>query len=324
MRFLVALAAALILAAVGGSGYRSAIATRADSESLASQSASSVSAGTINWGQPVFTDNFNGTTLSNAWSIYNDPQVAPPAPKRTKSSVVVRNGTLQLIGHYQKPYGYVSGGISYNTNQLYGRWVVRFRADAGAGYAPVVLLWPQGPWPEDGEIDLAEIGNPQRHGAGEFLHLGALKHFTGRHIPASVDFTKWHTMAVVWLPDQITFWLDGKQLWTVRRASGAANYIPSTPFHLALQNDEGCDVGCKPNKDTSKQVTMFVDWVKIYAAPGSTAPPTRQGPGSQGVRGVAYSPDGSYLATSDSGHIYQWALPDYKLSATLTIHRTSA
>jgi len=185
---------------------------------------------------------------------------------------MVRDGSLELIGHYQKPYGYVSGGISYNSNQTYGRWVVRFRADAGAGYAPIVLLWPEGPWPADGEIDLAEIGNPQRHGAGEFLHLGALKHFIGRRIPASVNFTRWHTMAVDWLPGHITFWLDGKRLWTVRRASGGSNYVPSTPFHLALQNDEGCDAGCKTNKDTPKQVIMQVDWVRIYAAPGSAAP----------------------------------------------------
>ena len=36
-----------------------------------------------------------------------------------------------------------------------------------------------------------------------------------KHIPSTVDFTKWHTIAVDWLPDHVTFWLDGKALWTV-------------------------------------------------------------------------------------------------------------
>jgi beta-glucanase (GH16 family) len=222
----------------------------------------------INWGKPVFTDNFSGTKLNlKAWSIYSDPTAKPPHPRRTKSSVRVRGGSLELIGHRQKPYGDVAGGISYNTNQTYGRWVVRFRAEAGAGYSAVVLLWPQGTWPTAGEIDMTEITNPRRHGGGEFLHLGGLKHFIGHAIPATVNFTRWHTLAVDWLPSHITFWLDGRRLWTVERGTGNNDYIPSTPFHLALQNDQGCDVHCKPNKDTPRQVIMRVDWVKIYAAP---------------------------------------------------------
>src|SRR5258708_2649181 len=141
MRFHAALAAALMLAAAGGTACGSAKTTRVAAGTAAGQPASSVSASTINWGQPVFTDDFSGTTLSKAWSIYDSPQVAPPTPRRTRSSVMVRDGSLELIGHYQKPYGYVSGGISYNSNQVYGRWVVRFRADAGAGYEAIVLLW---------------------------------------------------------------------------------------------------------------------------------------------------------------------------------------
>src|SRR6266700_7224084 len=92
----------------------------------------------INWGKPVFIDNFNGRQLNlKNWAIYDDPHAdGIKHPRRTKSSVRVRSGSLELIGHHQKPYGYVSGGISSNLNQAYGRWVVRFRADAGAGYAP--------------------------------------------------------------------------------------------------------------------------------------------------------------------------------------------
>jgi licheninase len=149
----------------------------------------------------------------------------------------------------------------------YGRWEVRFRADAGAGYAPVVLLWPEGQWPLDGEVDLIEIFNGPRRGANEFLHLGAKNRFIGKRIPRTVNFTKWHTMAVDWLPDHITFWLDGKMLWTVERSIGDANYVPSTPFRLTLQNDAGCTGLCKPDKKTPAHVIMYVDWVKIYAVP---------------------------------------------------------
>jgi Glycosyl hydrolases family 16 len=225
-------------------------------------------AASSSWGKPVFFDTFNGPLNLRHWSKYNDPWGTRSGVKRTRSSVRVRHGSLELVGHYQSPYGYVSGGVSYNGYQTYGRWVVKFRADAGAGYEPVVLLWPQGTWPTDGEIDLAEITSPQRLGAGEFLHIGADNSFIGRRIPRSVNFTRWHVLAVDWLKSHVTFWLDGRKLWTVRPGEYGRDYIPFTPFHLALQNDAGCATHqCRPNSSTPAQVIMQIAWVKIYRAP---------------------------------------------------------
>lgn len=224
----------------------------------------------INWGNPVFQTTFNGARLDTArWSAYDDPSGKLSGWRRTLQSVRVRDGLLELIGHYQKPYGYVGGGLSYNFGRTYGRWVVRFRADRRAGYEPVVLLWPQdNNWPTEGEIDLAEIYSARRLGAGEFLHLDSHNDQTGNPIPPSVDFSKWHTLSVDWLPSHITFWLDGRSIWTVDRKPGGPNYIPSTPFHLAFQIDEGCsDHKCMPNASTPAQTRMQVAWVKIYAAP---------------------------------------------------------
>lgn len=226
-------------------------------------------AGKIKWGNPAWADTFNGSRLNNKrWSVYDDPTGKYSGVRRTKQSVKVHNGSLEIIGHRQKPYGYVGGGLSYDFDQTYGRWSVRFRADRGAGWEPVVLLWPKGTWPADGEIDMAEISSADRHGAGEFLHLGKTNRFIGHPIPQSVNFTKWHILAVDWLPGHITFWLDGRKLWTVRKKSGNQNYIPSTPFHLAMQNDAGCaNHTCKPGKSTPKRVVMQVDWIRIWTAP---------------------------------------------------------
>ncbi len=218
--------------------------------------------GSFSW-KEVFHDDFNGTSLGKHWFAYNSPRAKTP---RTPQSVRVRNGYLDLIAHYQSPYGYVGGGVGYWPDQTYGRWVMRFRADAGAGSEPVILLWPAGPWPTDGEVDILGIYSEYRHGGGIYLIMGSVGHHAGHSIPTSVDFTKWHTMAVDWLPSHLTFWLDGKAIWTIRRASGGANFVPDTPFHLAIQLDAGCDNGCKPNSKTPPQVHMQVDWVKIYKA----------------------------------------------------------
>jgi WD40 repeat protein len=304
------------IGAAGGSATGNADVARAGEPAASVQSAAK-----INWGKPTFIYNFNGTKLNlSDWGIYNDPRAdGITKPRRTKSSVKVKDGSLELIGHVQKPYGDVSGGIAYNANQTYGRWVVRFRAGVGAGYAPVVLLWPRGKWPDDGEIDVAEITNPLRHGGSENLHLGKTNRHTGHQISPTVNFTRWHTLAVDWLPDHITFWIDGKSVWTKKLAAGDADYIPSTPFHLALQNDQGCDTGCKTNKDTPRQVIMRVDWVKVYAAPADQPSAALSDPGSKGVRGVAYSADGKHLAAADgNGHTYVWAMPGHKSHSTIT------
>jgi glycosyl hydrolase family 16 len=233
----------------------------------------------VRWGHPVFIENFNGTSLNTRrWHKFNDPWGTwaarhsgdPLGSHRTRSSVIVHGGMLNLVGHWQRPYGFVSGGVGYNFYQTYGRWVIRFRADRGAGYEPVVLLRPvPGTWPRNGEIDLAEVKFPSRRGAGEYVHLGSANTHVGHHIPSSVSFARWHVLAVDWLPGHITFWLDGRRQWTVLPSTGRRDYIPGTPFHLDLQNDQGCaNHRCRPNSSTPRRTTMQIDWVKIYAAPG--------------------------------------------------------
>jgi beta-glucanase (GH16 family) len=155
----------------------------------------------------------------------------------------------------------VGGGVGYGDDRTYGRWEVRFRGDVGAGYDPVVLLWPHGTWPTDGEIDVAEVLGADRQGAWENLHIGPSNQVMRHEIPASVDFTQWHTMAVDWLPDHITMWLDGTAIWTVTASTG---FIPTTPFHMALQLDEGCGGSCASTTPTQQNI-MYVDWVHIYA-----------------------------------------------------------
>ena len=258
---------AVLLALMAGPAYSTATVPQVKVHDTAGMFADAPAS--IKWGKPAWADTFNGTELNlKRWTVYDDPTGKYSGWKRTLQSVKVHDGSLEIIGHYQRPYGYVGGGLSYNLNQTYGRWAVRFRADSGSGWEPVVLLWPKGKWPDDGEIDMAEISNPSRHGAGEFVHLGAKNQQVGQPIPSSADFTKWHILAVDWLPSHITFWLDGKPLWTIKRAKGRRNFIPSTPFHLAMQNDVGCATHlCKPNKSTPRRVIMQVDWIRIWTAP---------------------------------------------------------
>ena len=171
-------------------------------------------------------------------------------------------GELQLIGGFNPTVGTdVSGGVESTLNQLYGRWEARFRVDQGAGYSAVVLLWPESErWPTDGEVDVAEVNLGARQSAVNYLHNGSGDEKIGHVMTA--DFTDWHTVAVDWLPGQVTFYLDGAIVF----GQTGPPYVPGTsPMHLTLQLDQGCDdfIECR-NASTPAQVIMHVDWVKAY------------------------------------------------------------
>ena len=88
------------------------------------------------------------------------------------------------------------------------------------------------------------------------------------------DFSQWHTFAVDWLPDRITWYVDGRARFTVTDKSR----IPDTPMHLAIQLDQGPvkDWLPAPDATTPPQVRLRVDWVRVYTWAGAPAPTTHR------------------------------------------------
>lgn len=214
------------------------------------------------WGSPAVAETFSGGRLDPAkWVIYDSPNAS--VNPRTSLATTVSGGLLHLTGGIYNGRD-LSGGIASTLEQRYGRWEVRLRADRGVGYSAVALLWPEHMGvPEYAEIDFAEMIDPTRRTAGIFIHHGPNDDQAQNQLKA--DFTKWHVVAVDWLPDHMTFWLDGKAVWTYR-----GPLIPRLDrMGLALQNDQVCDRGpgfCR-DASTPKWVHMDVDWVRIYRAP---------------------------------------------------------
>ncbi|WP_248964562.1 family 16 glycosylhydrolase [Sphaerisporangium perillae] len=210
------------------------------------------------WGTPVLVENFDGTRVDRSkWEVYHSPDAR--VNPRTAQATTVHGGMLQMTGGF---YGGkdLSGGVASHLSQTYGRWEVRFRGEAGAGYSLVTLLWPSSERGEYAEIDFAEVIDPTRRTGGIFIHRGEAPQAQSQ---MRADFTKWHTVAVDWLPGRLTFWLDGKRTWDYTGPRVPAGQ----PMHLTLQNDVVCNQWspCR-NASTPKTVSMYVDWVKIYRA----------------------------------------------------------
>ncbi|MFC4535709.1 glycoside hydrolase family 16 protein [Sphaerisporangium dianthi] len=211
------------------------------------------------WGTPVLVENFDGGQIDRGkWEVYHSPDAR--VNPRTAQATSVQNGMLRMTGGF---YGGkdLSGGVASHLSQAYGRWEVRFRGEAGAGYSLVTLLWPSSERGEYAEIDFAEVIDPTRRTGGIYVHRGEAQQAQSQ---MRADFTRWHTVAVDWLPGRLTFWLDGRQVWDY-----TGPRVPEgQPMHLTLQNDVVCNQWspCR-NASTPRTVSMFVDWVKIYRAP---------------------------------------------------------
>ncbi len=207
------------------------------------------------WRQ-VFFDDFTGADLDpRAWGRYDGPGTAGVG-WRAPEQVTVVDGRLRLAG-----IGDVGGGLRHRRDLLYGRWEVRARMERGAGFGPTILLWPgSGEWPEDGEIDIAEVPRAERRTSHFTVHWGADNRTASNAVDA--DFTQWHVFGCEWWEDRVRALLDGRPTWELRAPREA---IPRTPMHLAIQLDPGAPGTWIGPRDaaTPPVVTMEVDWVRV-------------------------------------------------------------
>lgn len=212
------------------------------------------------WGAPVLSDDFSGTRLDpSKWQVYQDPDAA--THRGVAAGTHLAGGRLMLVGGLYGGQDQGAGVISRYA-QTYGRWEARMRSDPGAGYSATAFLWPlhMGE-PEFAEIDFAEILGADRRSGGLFIHHGKDDQQVQRTIHA--DFTKWHTVAVDWLPDHVTFWMDGKKSWTYQGA-----FLPKqAQMQLYLRNE--MRAGFHRTAKTPQRVTMQVDWIRVYRAPAA-------------------------------------------------------
>lgn len=206
-----------------------------------------------------WVDDFGRSTLSTYWDKYSGYPGGYSNGWWSPSHVRSSGGMLVLDG-FRQGGTFVTGGVSATrrSSLLYGKYLVRMRADKGLGVGYVALLWPtKGGWPP--EVDFAEdAGHDRRTTSGT-------AHFTPSNLQRQqilrVDFTKWHTVGVEWTPTALKYTIDGR-VWATM--TGAA--VPHVPMHLAIQSAalkctswSACVTSATP-----AHVNIYVDWVDVY------------------------------------------------------------
>lgn len=229
--------------------------TRAStSSSTTSTTAKTASVSATSTGVPAgynlaFSDEFDGSSFNQSkWGAYEGVGNAGIG-RRVTSAVTQGNGELTITGN-----GMNGGGFASDYTSTYGYYEVRSRFDANStGYNTATLLWPTSEnWPVDGEIDVSEIFNGDTSNAGSFVHWGSGNQQL--YSENTGDFSQWHTWAVDWQPDHLTYYLDGKAYWTVTNAAA----IPHNPHFLGMQ----LDVTSDSNKANGS--AFHIDYVRVY------------------------------------------------------------
>jgi hypothetical protein len=156
----------------------------------------------------------------------------------------------------------------------YGRVEARIKVPAGAGLWPA--FWMLGTdidqvgWPQTGEIDIMEhVGRVPNEIFGTLHGPG---YSGGQSYGKSVDLgepvaDKFHTYAVEWQPDKITWFLDGIPYFTATPNDPllqGKQWVFNHPFYILLNMAVGGNFGGAVSPDTAFPAVMSIDYVRLY------------------------------------------------------------
>lgn len=203
----------------------------------------------------------------------------------TSNAALDGNGNLVITARKENPanYGCWYGTCQYTSarlktqgkfTQAYGRFEARLKVPRGQGLWPA--FWMLGDnigsvgWPTSGEIDIMEnVGfepgtvHGTLHGPG---YSGCCGLGSGYTLPGGAALADaFHTFAVDWAPDSITFYIDGIQYGRKTPADAGGNqWVFNHPFFMILNVAVGGNWPGSPNASTVFPQTMTVDYVRVY------------------------------------------------------------
>jgi beta-glucanase (GH16 family) len=156
----------------------------------------------------------------------------------------------------------------------YGRVEARLKVPVGAGLWPA--FWMLGTdidevnWPQAGEIDIMEhvAREPNQvfgtlHGPG---YSGGQSYGVVYDLGVPVA-DEYHIYAVEWMPDEITWYIDGIQYFKATPTDlflQGKQWVFNHPFFLLLNVAVGGNFGGEVGPDTTFPQSMLVDYVRLY------------------------------------------------------------
>lgn len=167
-------------------------------------------------------------------------------------------------------------------SQTYGYFEIRAQAAKGNGFGTGLWMLPEdNSWPP--ELDIVEIPGS----AVDFGHMIMTTHSNWNGSQpgwsnANVDLSaSMHTYGLNWGPDQIIWYLDGKE---VQRTATPGDM--HKPMYLLMTLEAGTGNSWWGNADNNASATMKVDYVRVWDGQSGGPPPGAVGGPSQAAAPV--------------------------------------
>jgi beta-glucanase (GH16 family) len=227
-----------------------------------------------NW-STVFDDEFNGTSLNPVWQPHQywstGATKGDGVEESDPANVSVSDGALHLTAKQDNSFGtgytgalVQAGGINYGpvkptASFLYGYAEARIKIPPGKGLWPAFWMMPASYHDANGEIDIMEMLDDNTSTVYGTLHHGPAQ--TQKILHAGQDLSAgWHTFAVDWEPDHITWFVDGQAYGTVTDPA----FIPTEAMYPIFDLAVGGNWAGMPDASTAFPATMDVDYIRIW------------------------------------------------------------
>lgn len=231
----------------------------------------------------VWHDEFDGTTIDPAnWTFdiggggwgNGEAEYYTQRPENAR----LEDGLLVIEARQEQYEGSYYTSARLKTQGLqsfqYGWIEARLKVPSGAGLWPAFWMLGAGfngnNWPDCGEVDIMEyIGREPDlimgtlHGPG-YSGASGLSMWNRQKYNIADEF---HTYAIEWEPNQITWYYDGAQYFRVTRADiGDREWVFEQPFFIILNLAVGGRLAGVIGLDTAFPAQLQVDYVRVFQA----------------------------------------------------------
>lgn len=247
---------------------------------------------TVRYTKLVWSDEFNGplgTTPSASnwihdvgdWGYTNhELETYTDSPANASDD---GHGDLAIVARRETTTGSAGWTRHYTSARLetqglfsatHGLIEARMKIPAGTGLWPA--FWMMGNdvntagWPACGEVDILEALGKDPAVAHGFINgpsRGATHYTVGRTKVSKRSLASgFHTYAIKWSRNSITWLLDGVPYGTVtpKDLPSGGRWVYNGPFHFVLNLAVGGSWGGPPTSSTHFPATLLVDWVRVY------------------------------------------------------------
>jgi beta-glucanase (GH16 family) len=213
-------------------------------------------------GDPNATNSLSSNGEQEWYIDANDSRTSSVKPWTTSNGVLTikASPTPSDISSAVKNYQYVSGELNTHNSfsQQYGLFEMKAQLPAGQGFWPAFWMLPEnGQWPP--ELDIMENLGQDTNNVYTTVHSTTLSNGMDAQKNAVTDTTQYHTYAVDWEPDYVTWYIDGQEVHKTATPSDM-NMAMYMELNLAVGGYWPGDA----NSSTNFNNGMNIDWVKVY------------------------------------------------------------